>query len=64
MVNPFTEVVEGHVDDIDLVERARNGGRALLEELILRHQAWIYNIALRMVQKQHDAEEVTQEVLV
>jgi hypothetical protein len=27
------------VDDIDLVEQARNGGRAALEKLILRHQA-------------------------
>src|SRR5258708_3558035 len=64
MVNPFTEVVEGDVDDVDLVEQARNGGRAALEKLILRHQAWIYNIAIRMVFQPHDAEEVTQEVLV
>jgi hypothetical protein len=42
------------VDDSDLVEQARNGGRAALERLILRHQAWIYNIAGRMVSKQHD----------
>src|SRR6266436_8634502 len=64
MVNPFTEVVEGDVDDVDLVEQARNGSRAALEKLILRHQAWIYNIAVRMVFQPHDAEEVTQEVLV
>lgn len=35
-----------------------------LEELVLRHQAWIYNIAVRMVFFPQDAEEVTQEVLV
>jgi RNA polymerase sigma factor (sigma-70 family) len=35
-----------------------------LEKLILRHQAWIYNIAVRMVFQPEDAEEVTQEVLV
>src|SRR6266404_285100 len=64
MVNPFTEVVEDDVDDVDLVEQARNGSRAALEKLILRHQAWIYNIAVRMVFQPHDAEEVTQEVLV
>jgi len=29
----------GGVDDIDLVEQARKGGRAALEKLILRHQA-------------------------
>jgi DNA-directed RNA polymerase specialized sigma24 family protein len=64
MVNPFTEAIEGDVDDVDLVEQAKNGGRAALEKLILRHQAWIYNIAVRMVFQPHDAEEVTQEVIV
>jgi RNA polymerase sigma factor (sigma-70 family) len=63
MVNPFIEVAVGDAD-AQLVERARNGDRAALEELVLRHQAWIYNIAVRMVFNPHDAEEVTQEVLV
>src|SRR5687768_15967307 len=63
MFNPFTEIAEGDPADADLVEQARNGDRAALEKLILRHQAWIYNIALRMVFQPHDAEEVTQEVL-
>jgi RNA polymerase sigma factor (sigma-70 family) len=62
--NPFTEVAEADSTDADLVERARNGDRAALEKLVLRHQAWIYNIAVRMVFQPHDAEEVTQEVLV
>ena len=64
MFNPFTEVAEDDVDDADLVEQAKNGDRAALEKLVLRHQAWIYNIAVRMVFQPHDAEEVTQEVLV
>ena len=50
--------------DADLVERAKNGDRAALEKLVLRHQAWIYNIAVRMVFQPQDAEEVTQEVLI
>jgi len=64
MFNPFTEVAEGDADDAALVERAKNGDRAALEKLVLRHQAWIYNIAVRMVFQPQDAEEVTQEVLV
>ena len=64
MFNPFTEAVDGDTADTDLVERAKNGDRAALEKLVLRHQAWIYNIAVRMVFQPHDAEEVTQEVLV
>jgi len=64
MFNPFTEIVDGDATDTDLVEQAKSGDRAALEELILRHQAWIYNIAVRMVFQPEDAEEVTQEVLV
>src|SRR5260221_8305211 len=64
MFNPFNEVAESGAVDAELVEQAKNGDRAALEKLILRHQAWVYNIAVRMVFRPHDAEEVTQEVLV
>src|SRR6266702_1771948 len=64
MFNPFSEVAETGSVDAELVEQAKNGDRAALETLVLRHQAWIYNIAVRMVFRPHDAEEVTQEVLV
>jgi RNA polymerase sigma factor (sigma-70 family) len=64
MFNPFSEVAECDPTDAELLERARNGDRAALESLVLRHQAWIYNIAVRMVFRPHDAEEVTQQVLV
>jgi RNA polymerase sigma factor (sigma-70 family) len=62
--NPFAEVVEIGSADSELVEQAKNGDRSALEKLVLRHQAWIYNIAVRMVFRPQDAEEVTQEVLV
>jgi RNA polymerase sigma factor (sigma-70 family) len=64
MAYPFAEVVEVGFDDNELVEQAKTGSRDALEKLVLRHQAWIYNIAVRMVYQPHDAEEVTQEVLV
>src|SRR5712672_770062 len=64
MFNPFNEVAESGSVDAELVEQAKNGDRAALEKLVLRHQAWIYNIAVRMVFQPQDAEEVTQEVLV
>src|SRR5688572_13276531 len=60
MFNPFTEVAGSDADDAQLVEQAKHGDRAAVERLILRHQAWIYNIAVRMVFQPHDAEEVTQ----
>jgi RNA polymerase sigma factor (sigma-70 family) len=47
-----------------LVTKAVGGSRKALEELIERHQRWIYNIALRMVGEPSDAEDVAQEVLI
>src|SRR5258708_6672957 len=64
MFNPFAEDADRSPADAELVEQAKNGERAALENLVLRHQAWIYNIAVRMVFRPQDAEEVTQEVLV
>ena len=63
MHNPFTETVDDSTDT-DLIEQAKHGSREALENLVLRHQSWIYNIAMRMVFHPHDAEEVTQEVLI
>jgi RNA polymerase sigma factor (sigma-70 family) len=64
MYNPFTEESGGADTDAALVASIQNGDRDALERLVLRHQAWIYNIAVRMVFLPQDAEEVTQEVLV
>lgn len=64
MHNPFAESIDGQTDDHELVTLAQSGDRGALEKLVLRHQAWIYNIAVRMVFTPQDAEEVTQEVLI
>ncbi|XZE44152.1 RNA polymerase sigma factor [Pirellulaceae bacterium SH467] len=63
MHNPFAENVDESTDS-ELIERSKNGSKSAVEKLILRHQAWIYNIAIRMVFHPQDAEEVTQEVLI
>jgi len=47
--------------DADLVAAAQAGSRDALEELITRHQSWIYNIVLRMIYLPQDAEDITQE---
>ena len=49
MFNPFVEDADCSPADAELVEQAKNGARAALEKLVLRHQAWIHNIAVRMV---------------
>ncbi len=63
MNNPFSETTTLEIPDEELVSKAQNGDRQSFEELIQRHQAWIFNIALRMVGRRADAEDVTQEVL-
>ena len=62
--NPFTGPPDDDADDVALVRRIEGGDREALEALVARHQAWIYNLAVRMVYDPHDAEDVTQEVLI
>jgi RNA polymerase sigma factor (sigma-70 family) len=62
-INPFMEDPAGDEADAALAASAAGGDRAALERLIRRHQAWLYNIAVRMVCHKADAEDVTQEVL-
>jgi RNA polymerase sigma factor (sigma-70 family) len=62
--NPLTETADGDGDDLALVRRIRGGDREALETLVVRHQDWVYNIVVRMVYDPHDAEDVTQEVLI
>jgi RNA polymerase sigma factor (sigma-70 family) len=50
--------------DRALVERAAAGERSAVEDLVRRHQAWVYNIAARMLGHPHDAEDATQEILI
>ena len=40
--NPLSDNSPDH-EDQDLVLRARSGDRQALEDLVQRHQAWIYN---------------------
>ena len=63
MYNPFNEAISTAISDEALVLQAKNGDWNSLEQLIGRHQAWIFNIAVRMVHKHEEAEDITQEVL-
>lgn len=62
-MNPFIEDPAGDEADASLAAKAAGGDRDALERLVRRHQAWLYNIAVRMVCDRSDAEDVTQEVL-
>jgi RNA polymerase sigma factor (sigma-70 family) len=64
MINPFKEKYTSGKTDEKLVKKAIIGDRRSLDELIKRHQDWIYNIAVRMVFYSDEAKDVTQEVLI
>src|SRR4029453_2339693 len=64
IANPFVDNAPIDLEDRALVARARSGSREALEDLIQRHQGWIYNITIRMLYHPHDAEDATQEILI
>lgn len=64
MQNPFKDHSYSNTVDLQLIEDAVNGSSESLEQLIKRHQHYIYNIALKMVLSPFDAEDITQEVLI
>ena len=61
--NPLEDVEPDDQDPV-LVARAREGDQQALEQLVSRHQRWIYNVVLRMVYYPQDAEDATQEILI
>lgn len=63
MFNPFSEIINEDETDKQLIKEVLKGNTGALEKLIYRHQAWVYNIALKMVFDPDDAEDVTQEIL-
>ncbi|HEX5137130.1 MAG TPA: sigma-70 family RNA polymerase sigma factor [Planctomycetota bacterium] len=48
--------------DAELVARARDGDRAAFDELVLRHEDRVFNMALRMLGNADDALDLAQEV--
>lgn len=53
-----------HPSDLDLVLRSRSGDARAFGMLVDRHQAVVYNLALRMVRDGQDAEDVAQRVFI
>jgi len=63
MDNPFQINYPDHVDT-ELVKLAIGGDKQALQNLIIRHQIFIYNLALKMTKNAEDAEDLTQEVFI
>lgn len=47
--------------DSELIENALHGDRSAYAGLVNRHKAYAFSIALRMVKKREEAEEITQD---
>lgn len=52
------------MEDKVLIEKAVAGEKKALEEILKRHQDWIYNVSLSFVADRDDAADITQEVLI
>jgi RNA polymerase sigma factor (sigma-70 family) len=63
MDNPF-QINYPDETDTELVKRAISGDKKALQNLIIRHQIFIYNLAFKMTKSIEDAEDLTQEVFI
>lgn len=63
-MNPFITDYTSDEDDKVLIKNALSGDKSALEDLLKKHQPYIYNIAWKMVQMPDDAQDITQEVMV
>ncbi|HET6768300.1 MAG TPA: RNA polymerase sigma factor [Chitinophagaceae bacterium] len=63
MDNPFQINYPDQVD-ADLVKLAISGDKKALQNIIVRHQLFIYNLALKMTKSVEDAQDLTQEVFI
>lgn len=62
--NPFSGKNYSDEQDQILIGLALGGDRSSLSELVKRHQQYIFNVAMKMINSVEDAEDVTQEILV
>lgn len=58
------ELTNIYMDDDKLVKLSLSGNKKALENLIKKHQVWIYNIAISFTGDSHEAADLTQEVLI
>ena len=52
------------IADQELVRRAKAGDLSAFEELVARHERQVFTLVQRIVQNEHDAEDVTQQAFI
>lgn len=55
---------KANIDDQQLITEALAGNKNALEELIKKHQDWIFNVALNFIGDREEAADLMQEVLI
>lgn len=63
MDNPLSDAAYPDRTDLQLVQGSLGGDKKSLEQLILRHQPFVYNVALKMTMNPADAQDAAQEIL-
>jgi RNA polymerase sigma-70 factor (ECF subfamily) len=54
----------GEIEDIGLIERCQEGSREAFDELVLKYQKRVFNLAYRLLNNYEEANDVAQEVFV
>jgi len=62
-MNPFSEKYDAQKEML-LVKEAQSGDQNSLEKLVIIHQRFIYNIALKFVRNADDAADLSQEAII
>lgn len=60
----MTQSSQPETDEKQLIKAAKDGDRKAMATLVRQHQGRIYNLALRLMSNQEDAEDVLQETFV
>jgi RNA polymerase sigma factor (sigma-70 family) len=63
-MNPFSNSKSNDTIDKDLIKKILDGDKQAINALINRHQAYIYNIAWKMVGNEVDAADLSQEAMI
>ena len=63
-MNPFLKEYATDKTDEELIHFVQEGDRKSLEELLMKHQPYIYNIAWKMVHDPDDAADLAQEAMI
>lgn len=63
-MNPLSNNYPSDASDKELIQQTLEGSKKALNQLIERHQPYIYNIAWKMVGNPEDAADLSQEALI